>query len=51
MGKDSRFLSRYIDWFKNSKVGKFFGLGGEDDEDKIKKGTSISSLMKVMIDR
>ena len=30
--KITGFFQGIVDWFKNSKIGKFFGLGGEDKE-------------------
>src|SRR6056300_217195 len=32
--KITGFFKDIIDWFKNSKVGKFFGLGGEEGDDQ-----------------
>ena len=32
--KITGFFKDIVDWFKNSAVGKFFGLGGEDGDDQ-----------------
>ena len=34
--KITGFFKDIVDWFKNSAVGKFFGLGGEDGDDQPK---------------
>ena len=42
------FFKKIIDWFKNSKVGKFFGLGDDDEkeEKKVDKGDESRAELK-----
>ena len=42
--KITGFFQGIVDWFKNSAVGKFFGLGGDDDEEKIKQTGGDASV-------
>lgn len=36
-GKVTGFFKGIVDWFKNSPVGKFFGLSGDDGDEKPKR--------------
>ena len=45
--KITGFFKKIIDWFKNSKVGKFFGLGDDDKEEKkVDKGDESRAELK-----
>ena len=37
-GKITGFFKGIVDWFKNSPIGKFFGLSGDGDDQPDKKG-------------
>ena len=46
--KITGFFKKIIDWFKNSKVGKFFGLGDDDKEEKKTKADESRTELKAL---